>query len=440
MLFCDILTTSMITTMIKINSQHLNSIINGNAFKSQNTESDLTTIHQLLNCAIQIEHFTIPLYLIAYYSIPEEKKSEKNEGLGLLSQSLREIYMDEMHHMKWACNLLTAYNGTPQVHCKENMPDYPNGPSILHIENEFPLSKASLQQIKKFVEIEKPDFDPLEVNEKLKGTELSSEKLIHKLNNVGSSPKDIQQVFKNVENTLTGKLGGNAETKIITYLIHVATELIEHNPAIAELLIKKIISSNSTFTIGQFYHIVKFYILLHKKKNPDFEFNTKKQIVKKGVEILVKTAADAVKVIDEIVEQGEGTSTSPVTGKDLAHYYKFNEIVHQRKAVVKDGKVSYEGEPIKYDENELYPFSENLKLSDLLEDSAEYKILQNFNNHYNEMLQKIENAYTTGDSSLIDQSIQIMRCLSSMSKGIVTMSNPNNKKENLRPVFEYSTL
>ncbi len=422
--------------MIKINSQYLESVIDGNVFKSQNNKSDLTIIHQLLNCAIQIEHFTIPLYLTACYSIPEEKK---NEGFGLLSKSLKEIYLDEMHHMKWACNLLTAYNGTPQVHCKENMPDYPNGPSILHIENKFPLSKASLQQIKKFVEIEKPDFDPLEINKELKGAGLSSKQLIDKLSTANNLSEAMQELLKPIVGALTEKTRGSAETKVITYLIHIATLLIKHNPAVAELLIKKIVSSNSTLTIGQFYQIIKFYICLHQLKNPTFEFNIEKQIVKENVEILVKTAGDALKVIDNIIEQGEGTSSSPVTGDQLAHYYKFNEIAHQRKAVVKDGEVSYEGEPIRYNENELYPFSENLRLSDLLEDSAEYKVLKNFNSHYNEMLQKIENAFVTGNQSLIVESIQIMRCLSSMAKGIVTMANPNNKKENLRPVFEYST-
>ena len=423
-----------------INSNYLNTIINGKAFTAQNKDTDLAIIHQLLNCAIQIEHFTIPLYLTAYYSIPEEKKNEKNEGFQLLSNSLREIYMDEMHHMKWACNLLTVYQGMPQVHSKENMPDYPNGPAILHIEDKFPLSKASLQQIKRFVEIEKPDFDPLEINKELKGTGLSSEQLIDKLSTVNNPSEDIQRLIKPIEGTLTEKLGGNAETKMITYLIHVATRLIKHNPAAAEFLIKKIISSNSTLTIGQFYQIVKFYISLHQQKNPAFEFNTKKQIVKENVEILVKTAKDALKVIDEIVEQGEGTSTSPVTGEELAHYYKFNEIVHQRKAVVKGSKVSYEGAPIKYDEKELYPFSENLKMNDLTGDSPEYKVLQNFNNQYNEMLQKIEKAFATGTPSLIGESIGIMRHLSAITEEIVTLSNPNNTKEKLRPVFEFNSL
>lgn len=72
---------------------------------------------------------------------------------------------------------------------------------------------------------------------------------------------------------------------------------------------------------------------------------------------VISDVADALKAIEEIKEQGEGTSQSPDAvdeGGELAHYYKFGEL-YNGKALVQgpDGKWTYSGSDIPWPD--VYP-------------------------------------------------------------------------------------
>jgi rubrerythrin len=110
-------------------------------------------------------------------------------------------------------------------------------------------------------------------------------------------------------------------------------------------------------TIGDFYRAVRQML-----KAEWFTGDRARQV--KRFVTPVYTLADAQAAIDRIVQQGEGTTTSPLAGmgSQLAHYYRFAEIFHQRTLVpnktVKEG-YSYSGAPIPFNPGGVLPMVDN---------------------------------------------------------------------------------
>ncbi|MGH2718286.1 MAG: ferritin-like domain-containing protein, partial [Actinomycetota bacterium] len=67
--------------------------------------------------------------------------------------------------------------------------------------------------------------------------------------------------------------------------------------------------------------------------------------------VAIHTTEQAQAAITEIKEQGEGTSGNPqvpVSGNELAHYFKFGEIYHGKGYVDVDGHWDYTGPPVPF--------------------------------------------------------------------------------------------
>ena len=82
----------------------------------------------------------------------------------------------------------------------------------------------------------------------------------------------------------------------------------------------------------------------------------------------IRSRDDAVKALGIIVEQGEGTKTSPLDPQhELAHYYRFAEIFNQRKLVPDNtapNGFSYSGDPVTLDQAGIWDMVTNPKLTD----------------------------------------------------------------------------
>jgi hypothetical protein len=79
--------------------------------------------------------------------------------------------------------------------------------------------------------------------------------------------------------------------------------------------------------------------------------------------------ASASKAIELIVREGEGTRTTPLdTAGDVAHYYRFEQLVHG-KTLIADPTVaqgfSFTGDPIPFDPDGVFPITPNQRLADL---------------------------------------------------------------------------
>ena len=105
-------------------------------------------------------------------------------------------------------------------------------------------------------------------------------------------------------------------------------------------------------SIGEFYHAIRNAFL---GLNPAPTFKTEHQLMisfignPNNLVFHVNSVDDAVRAIDQIREQGEGTSGSPdaeMFGKELAHYYKFEQIAQGHMFVPLGGGKWKQGSPI----------------------------------------------------------------------------------------------
>ena len=76
-------------------------------------------LHAAVQNAIQLEHSTVPPYLLAAYSLLPGANSAAR-------RTLIAIAKEEMLHMAIACNVLNALGGRPQIGGPDFTPKYPD--------------------------------------------------------------------------------------------------------------------------------------------------------------------------------------------------------------------------------------------------------------------------------------------------------------------------
>jgi len=108
-----------------------------------------TLLHEFLQAAIEVEHSTIPPYLMAMYTI----KPGTNRAA---YQAIRSVVLEEMLHMTLAGNILTAVGGTPRT-TYEKFVGYPACVPCRIPPLWVPLRHFSKDAISAFLTIESPD-------------------------------------------------------------------------------------------------------------------------------------------------------------------------------------------------------------------------------------------------------------------------------------------
>src|SRR6516165_4747589 len=71
-------------------------------------------LREMVQCAIKLEHATLPPYLTAMWSV----KDKKHQAYKIL----RGIVYEEMGHLGTVCNLLTTIGGAPVFSDKDFVP------------------------------------------------------------------------------------------------------------------------------------------------------------------------------------------------------------------------------------------------------------------------------------------------------------------------------
>jgi Ferritin-like len=150
-------------------------------------------------------------------------------------------------------------------------------------------------------------------------------------------------------------------------------------------------------TIGEFYGVVRKKFEDLARERDIFQPGSSQLAIPQGA-FRIDSLPDAIRAIDLIVQEGEGTPQLPLQGRgtELAHYYRFSEIVNGA-ALVRDPmsplRYSYTGYPIPYDPSGVIPIVTNAKVADYRADSRAARLARQFNALYSSMLQTLENAY-----------------------------------------------
>ncbi len=112
--------------------------------------STLAELQEALQTALELEFSTLPPYLCAQWSIDVDPSNT--------AAIVQDIALQEMLHFGFACNMLTAIGGTPEIAGTAFVPTYPGPlPGGVHpglVVDLLPMGPLALQE---FLQIEYPD-------------------------------------------------------------------------------------------------------------------------------------------------------------------------------------------------------------------------------------------------------------------------------------------
>ncbi|MBX3745786.1 MAG: ferritin-like protein [Verrucomicrobiae bacterium] len=158
----------------------------------------------------------------------------------------------------------------------------------------------------------------------------------------------------------------------------------------------------------------------------------------------VTNAASAIAAIELIVEQGEGTATSPLDPEgDYAHYYRFAEIFHGRRlrpnpqagpGTPPDQRFLYDGDPVPFDPDGVRPVPANPKAASYPPGSAARHACDTFNYTYTNLLKSLHATFN-GQPQSLRAAIGLM--FSMRQQALDLMSGTNLGGTAVGPSFEY---
>jgi Ferritin-like len=286
---------------------------------------------------------------------------------------IRSVVMEEMLHMALACNLLISIGGTPRIGQPQFVPNYPGPlPGGLRGGLTVRLRKCSIEQIRDvFLSIEQPE-------------------------------EAIEPVGKSV------RPGDPFDV--------------------------------SKFTIGWFYdEILRSLEALSREGKITFG-NASRQVSSwhgPGTMYVINTLDDARTAVEEIRHQGEGCRPlHPGDGdRELAHYYKFAEIVAGRHLVFSGSGFTYTGASITFDPDEVYPMMDDPTLAKLPPGSRASNLSAQFAQTYQALLNGLARTFN-GEPGYLKQAIGLMYSMSLSARELMQVPSGRNDGTTAGPSFQ----
>ena len=190
-------------------------------------------------------------------------------------------------------------------------------------------------------------------------------------------------------------------------------------------------------TIGQFY--IALQKKIEKLPGDTLPGDPTKQV---SFDTLfpILTKQDAINAINIIVEQGEGTNTSPLDQqKEVAHYYRFEELYRGRK-LIEDPSAphgfSFTGDVIPFDANNVFPIFPNTKTTMLAEGTEERRRMDDFNASYFSLLNGLQRTFNN-DPGYLSDAIGVMYDLKLIAEKLCATPFPGKEGYTLGPSFEF---
>ncbi|HEX8158754.1 MAG TPA: ferritin-like protein, partial [Solirubrobacteraceae bacterium] len=251
---------------------------------------DVEGLRQVLQLAIELEHATIPPYLCALFSIVPGQNQ-------VVAELIKSVVMQEMLHMALVCNLLNGVGGHPRIASPSFAPRFPGHlPGGVRPDLTVTLRKCSIAQVRDvFMAIEAPS-KPLRV------------------------PDDVPPYvdMHGIEVDRAGDVTDETRASRVAQELAMHFTRVEHEP----------------LTIGWFYkQIGKGIVELGDgifTGDPSLQMTPEIYTGAPGNLYTIGDTTHALLALQEIERQGEGTpGTDPTAGprNELAHYYRFKEIV-----------------------------------------------------------------------------------------------------------------
>jgi len=328
--------------------------------------------------ALRLEHATIPPYLTALYSLHPGTNTDA-------VHILRVVVVEEMLHLTLAANLLNSIGGQPNLTAPDFVPTYPTPLPDGEKDFDVSLERFSKTAIGTFLQIERP----------------------------GAAPSESKRISRR---------GRKA-------MVLAATPGDE---------------DEQYYSIGEFYEEIRrgFAHLYEKHGSSLFCGAIERQVGPEyyysgGGELhIVKDIKSANAALELIIGQGEGLGSSIYDKeKELAHYYRFEQLLKGRYYLPKDSPHEPTGPCFEVDWDAVFPIKSNARVSDY-EGSPELKgAALDFNRDYARFLGLLTLAYDGQPQKLLEAVPEMFRLRDGM---LQLMHNPlpSGNGENAAPTFE----
>ncbi|NVK63788.1 MAG: ferritin-like protein [Flavobacteriales bacterium] len=385
-------------------------------------------LQEFLQLAVLIEHSTIPPYLTAMYSVKEGAN-------GMAVNIIRSVVIEEMLHMIMVCNVLNAINIVPSVNKPQNYPTYPMK-LPLNVDFYVGLEKFSSNSIATFIAIESPSSQTVKAPEfpepEMESTALLKRKTVQESDGLWTSNNLNEFLTKNVST-----IGEFYDVLFFFLVIFQCLEYYRENGKLPTSFEE--INTGGLFT-----------------GDPKLQLGSEHYYGSGGKLYKVEDLRGVMQVFEEIKGQGEGVDDSIFDvdrsqfeeGAELAHYFRFKEIFHERFYVEgnyeaftdENGRMPVITPPtgieMKVDWDAVYPMKANVKMADYASNPLLYAQGKAFNQTYKKLLDAIQ-AAVEGKQEVLAESVMYMYALK--EQAIELMRQPLTAQENAGPTFEYPT-
>ncbi len=337
-------------------------------------------LHAYLHAAMQLEHATIPPYLMALYSIMPGTNPDA-------THIIRVVVVEEMLHLTLAANLLNAVGGTPDLTAAGFVPTYPA--TLPDGEHDFTVSiqPFSTAAIETFLKIERPE----------KAAPTEAKRIRPRPRHAG---------------TLLATVPGD--------------------------------EGMCFYSIGEFYEEIRrgLHHLHGEMGDKLFGGDPKRQVgpayyYSGGGEITeVVDLGSADKAISLIIEQGEGLGGKIYDVEhELAHFYRFQQLKLGRYYETGDHAGAPSGPPVDVDWDAVYRFKTDAKLADYVATPDLHAAAEAFNQAYGAFLALLTQAFNGAPDKLI-QAVPEMFALRRKIEQLIHNPLPGSGGLNAAPTFE----
>ena len=365
---------------------------------------DMASLRQVVQLAIELEHATIPPYLCALWSLIPGCNTQAAE-------IIFSVVMEEMLHLALACNLLNALGGHPAIAKPGFVPRYPGHlPGGLRPDLTVSLRRCSKEHVRDvFMSIEQPSETSIPDG-------VAVESVV-----------DTRGIIVDEDGRIaTPEAADTAAAELERHFRYV-----EHAP----------------LTIGWFYkHIGKAICELCDKHRDIFTGDPALQMTPKiyagapGRVYVIRDKRAALLALHEIEVQGEGTpATDPSGGRDeLAHYYRFQEIVEGRQLIeTAPGKWAFEGPLLPFDAAGVLPMIDNPGTHSLPPGSQVSSTAEIFDSVYGALLRALDETFN-GSPTTLGTAVGLMFSLKGQAQKLMTMPVTPGSAETAGPAFQPS--
>jgi hypothetical protein len=283
----------------------------------------------------------------------------------IASDIIKSVLIEEMLHLTLAANILNAVGGHPNLIHPKFVPRYPHKLPHSGGHYEIHIEKFSKQSLRTFKKIEHP---------------------------APRNAKPVAKQFKSIDQFYA------AVGKLLDELCDKYGE-------------KKIFTGNKALQI-----------------QPEDYYGS-------GDIVVVTNRDTAHRAIATIVDQGEGANEEIFDkdhnifgrggGKELAHYYRFNEIYEERHYKQSDTpKSGPTGTHLKVDYSKVYQITKDIHRKHYPKGSETRKALDDFANGYGELLSDLHHAFNNQRSKM---TVAMARMFSLRNQAVALMRTPLGK-------------